>query len=82
MTVKSKQKIWGLEQVENLEVSEPDKASSDTGTGVRNRWSKTPRGFGGLLASLERSDGFQQRLSTFNSEIERQLKIEDIQKGV
>ena len=37
-------------------------------------------GFGGIVKGLEKSDAFQQRLSTINKEIERQLKEAPLKK--
>jgi len=51
-----------------------DKVFNGAAMGIAAGLVEVIRGLGDIVATPERSDSLQQRLSTINSEIERQLK--------
>ncbi len=75
-----KDKIKELEEkVKKLEAKEEEESGGVAG-GVLRGLGKLIPGLGDAVKGLEKSDAFQQRLSTINKEVERQLKEAPVKK--
>ena len=76
MWSKSQHKTRRLEQAGIREATKQEKLSDGKAIDTLTRLSSVDSDLGNVIVGLEKSDAFQQRLSTINSEIERQLNTE------
>lgn len=76
-----KEKVKELEEkIKKLEAREEEKESGGVAGGILRGLGKLIPGLGDVTKRLEKSDAFQQRLSTINKEVERQLKEAPLKK--
>ena len=82
MKSKRQQTVRGLERMNILKAMKRDELSDGNVPGAPTRLSRANSDSSNIIVGLEKTDAFQQRLSTFNSAIKRQLKIKTNLKGV